>query len=134
MRWHWRRLSLPVEGKRHPPALAHENCLLTTLLRTAWALSPVTGVTDRRGFTPTELVAFGCNGLLSFRTRHQLCCSHLCTGSLGKCLLPGDLSSHPPWLPMAAVLEVALAKRRHHRQLPAPAAGYAVTLTSSSCQ
>lgn len=68
----------------------------------AVSLSPVTGVTDRRGFTPTELVAFGCNGLLSFRTRHQLCCSHLCTGSLGKCLLPGDLSraTHHgcPWL------------------------------------
>lgn len=43
-----------------------------------------------------------------------------CTGSLGKCLLAGDFSSHPARLPVAADSEVALAEAALSALLAAP--------------
>lgn len=43
-----------------------------------------------------------------------------CTGSLGKCLLAGDFSSHPARLPVAADSEAALAEAALSAPLAAP--------------
>lgn len=119
---------------------AHEQSLLPSVLRPAWAggrvtQCPMTGVTGRSGFTPAEPVAVGRNGCCPSAPGTS-CAAATSVLSLGTRLLPAGLSSHPPQLPVAAAPEVALMKSQHpqhHQQLPACAASYAETLPSHSC-
>lgn len=84
-----------------------------------WCLWALRWVLQRGGaLRLVSLAAFCCNGLLSFRTRHQLCLAAL--APLGKCLLAGDFSSHPARLPVAADSEVALAEAALSALLAAP--------------
>lgn len=125
---------LSLDGDEVAEQEAHEQSLLPSVLRPAWAggrvtQCPMTGVTGRSGFTPAEPVAVGRNGCCPSAAGTS-CAAATSVLSLGTRRLPTGLSSHPPRLPMAAAPEVALVKRQHHQQLPACAASYAETLPS----